>query len=365
MSPDRFQHLLSLVCPIIAKKDTNMRKAIPAAERLAITLRFLATGDSQQTLSFSFRVGKSTISKIVTETCDAIYMVLKDKYMSPPKNEEEWLNISKQFKEVWNMPNVIGCIDGKHIRIECPKLSGTLYHNYKGFFSIVLMAVCDANYCFTLVDIGQYGSNNDSGILANSRIGQMFDDNEMFVPENSKISQLSDQRLPYFLLGDEIFPLKNWLMRPFPGNNASEEERIYNYRHSRARRCIENAFGILFSRWRIFQKPIRATVGHVESYTLACISLHNYLRLTSNAHYSPTGFVDSEDNNGALLPGEWRRSGSMGTDGAFRKFRNVRGSRPREDAVRIRNELKEYLNSEEGSVSWQLNYIRRTSHYAV
>ena len=77
MSPKRFDHLLELVKPIIEKKNTNLRKSMPAAERLAITL---ATGDSQQTLSFSYRLGKATMSKIISETCKAIYTVLKDPY---------------------------------------------------------------------------------------------------------------------------------------------------------------------------------------------------------------------------------------------------------------------------------------------
>lgn len=92
-----------------------MRTAITASERLVITLRFLATGDSQQSLSFSFRMGKATISKILTETSDAIYQVLKGKYLSVPKTKEDWIKISEEFKENWNMPNTIGCIDGKHI----------------------------------------------------------------------------------------------------------------------------------------------------------------------------------------------------------------------------------------------------------
>ena len=99
MSPDRFDHLLSLVKPLIEKKDTTFRKAISAEERLAITLRFLATGDSQQSLSFSFRVGKATVSKIISETCQAIYSVLKGPYLTPPGSETEWLEISKQFQE--------------------------------------------------------------------------------------------------------------------------------------------------------------------------------------------------------------------------------------------------------------------------
>ena len=73
------------------------------------------------------------------------------------------------------MPHVIGCLDSKDIRIECPQSSaGTVNHNCKDFFSIVLLAICDANYCFTLFDLGQFGSNNDSGVLASSQIGEIF-----------------------------------------------------------------------------------------------------------------------------------------------------------------------------------------------
>ena len=222
------------------------------------------------------------------------------------------------------------------------------------------------NCCFTLFDLEQYGSNNNSGVPANSEMGQMFDADLLNVPEDSKLTENHEETLPYFLLGDEIFPLKKWLMRPYPGKNASEQERIYNYRHSRARRCIENAFGILSARWRIFEKPIRASVENVEKYTLACLALHNYLRLTDNAHYSPAGFVDSEDKDGNILPGEWRLlKGNDGNNSGLVDLPNVRGSRSRADALETRDTLKKYLNSEEGSVPWQTGHVRRTSHYAV
>ena len=90
-------------------------------------------------------------------------------------------------------------------------------------------------------------------------------------------------------------------MRSFPGAGATEEEKIYNCRHSRARRCVENAFGILSQRWRILLKPIKTSVKNVENYTLACLALHNYLRLTENAKYTPTGFADSEDSDGNIV----------------------------------------------------------------
>ena len=119
--------------PHIEKEDTKFRKAISASERLAITLRLFATGDSQQTLSFSFRVGKATVSKIVAETSDAIYSVLKETYLSSPKTKEDWLRISQEFEDKWNMPHTVGCIDAKYVRIECPKLSGLYIIIIRGF----------------------------------------------------------------------------------------------------------------------------------------------------------------------------------------------------------------------------------------
>ena len=108
-------------------------------------------------------------------------------------------------------------------------------------------------------------------------------------------------------LGDEIFPLTNWLMRPFSGKSLINEKRkIFNYRLSRVRRIIENTFGILVVRWTMFQRPIEGTPERVEKYILAMIALHNYLRQTDNAFYTPAGFVDSVDSTGELVEGNWR-----------------------------------------------------------
>ncbi|XP_066936564.1 putative nuclease HARBI1 [Clytia hemisphaerica] len=357
MTPSRFEHLLSLIQHRITKRTTSMRRPISARERLSITLRYLATGESQQSLSFSYRIGRTTVSNILSEVCKAIFDCLKGEYLRQPGTAEEWANISDQFEEQWNYPHVIGAIDGKHIRIECPKKSGSLYYNYKGFFSIVLLAVCDANYCFTLFDVGAYGSNNDSGVLANSEMGMRFAEQDYDLPKEEKLSGCNFGSLPYFLVGDEIFPLKPWMMRPFPGRCLPEDERIYNYRHSRARRTIKNTFGILAARWRILLRPIRASVKNVERYTCACLALHNYLRLTNNSSYTPSGFIDIESSDGTIKPGEWRAAKPTGS---FEPIRPVRGSRPRDQCVKMRDSLKDYFSSSEGSVPWQKSYVNRT-----
>ena len=81
MTPDRFEHLLSLVKDNLTKKETHLRKPISARERLSVTLRYLATGESQQLLSFQYRLGRNTVSNIVYETSVAIFECLKETYL--------------------------------------------------------------------------------------------------------------------------------------------------------------------------------------------------------------------------------------------------------------------------------------------
>ena len=144
MSRTIFDYLLNLIKPHIQHKLTH-RFPIGPAERLAITLRLLATGDSQQTVAFSYRIGVSTVNYIFYETLDAIYKVLQPVYLKVP-NQNEWKSIAKDFMNNWQFPLCLGAIDGKHISIRAPPKSGSKYYNYKSFFSIVLMAVVDANY---------------------------------------------------------------------------------------------------------------------------------------------------------------------------------------------------------------------------
>ena len=154
-----------------------------------------------------------------------MYSCLSELYLSPPSSQTDWQMISTDFEEIWNLPHVVGAIDGKHVRIQCPNKTESLYHNYKGFFSLVLLAICDARYCFTMYDVGHYGSNNDSGVLAKSKMGELLETNRMKLPEPKTLDGCNYDPLPYYLVGDEIFPLKTWLMRPYPGK-LTEEQRI-------------------------------------------------------------------------------------------------------------------------------------------
>ena len=106
------------------------------------------------------------------------------------------------------MSHCLGVIDGKHITMKKPAHSGSPWHDYKDYFNMVLLAIYDAQYNFTAIDIGEYGNNNDWGVLLNSRMDRKFEQNR-FVVLPPKILDGLDKTV---LVGNEIFFLKEWLM---------------------------------------------------------------------------------------------------------------------------------------------------------
>ncbi|CAB1330043.1 unnamed protein product [Coregonus sp. 'balchen'] len=173
----QFDHMLQMVGARIARMDTNYWESISPVECLAICLRFLTTGDSNRNIGFSFRVGRSTVAGIVPSVAQAIWDCLVGEYMPVPK-EEDWRAIAAEFLERLDFPNCLGSIDGKH----APPSSGSQFYNYKGTYSVVLLAVVDANYCFRVIDVGAYSKGSDGGTLRDSAFHQALQDGTLEIP---------------------------------------------------------------------------------------------------------------------------------------------------------------------------------------
>ena len=166
----------------------------------------------------------------------------------------------------------MGAIDGKHSHIRCPPNAGSSYYNYKNTH-IILLAITDASYCFTIVDVGAPGRESDSGILANSKFGSSLLNGELPLPGDVILTG-TNIKSPHVFLGYCAFPLKPNLMKLFPQNKLNIERKVYNYRLSRARRIVENSFGILVARWRILARTMFITPSKAIKVVKApCASL--------------------------------------------------------------------------------------------
>ena len=356
MSPSVFELLLSMVGPRLKKTTTNMRDPISPSERLTVTLRYLVTGDAQVTIAASYRMSPTTVGRIVKETCQVIWEeMLSNDYLAVPSTINAWKTIGLDFEKRWNFPNVLGAIDGKHVVIQAPSRSGSAFFNYKKTFSIVLMAVCDSKYRFIMVDIGDTGRQSDGSVYANSFLGNAIQLNTLKLPTDGNMPIGSQRNLPYVFIGDDAFALKTNMMKPYPFQNLPLNEKIFNYRLSRARRTIENTFGIAASRFRIFYRPIKAELKTVVFITKAVVALHNFLMSenNNNLQYCPPNLTDQEGPNG-YIPGEWKRENSSGLE----DIRRIGSNNYSTDARVVRDAFKDYFNNE-GSVDWQLDTVNR------
>ncbi|KAL8565422.1 hypothetical protein ACOMHN_029115 [Nucella lapillus] len=278
LSREQFSQVLFLIRDTLIK-DNRIRDVISPRERLAICLRFLATGESFRSIAFSYRVGFTTVSRIVSEVCKILWDRLAPIHLAFPESADYWRLIASNFASKWNFPHCLGALDGKHVVMRAPDNTGSLYFNYKGSFSTVLMALVDANLKFIYIDVGSYGRNSDGGIFAHSSIGKAMATNALKFPPDARLPYADNLGpLPYVVVADEAFPLSKHILRPFPGRSLSLDKRIFNYRLSRARRIVENAFGVLTARWRIFHAKMAVAPQLANDIVKATIVLHNLLQ---------------------------------------------------------------------------------------
>lgn len=279
-------------------------------------------------------MGESTIRKIVYSSCKAIWQELRPKVMPVP-SKEDWKRIEDGFRIQWNYPNCCGAIDGKHVVLDKPANSGSLFFNYKHTFSVVLMALVDADYKFISISVGGYGKDSDAGIFAKSTLGKKLAASQLDLPDDKPLPGFTEP-VPHVIIGDEGFPLQERLMRPYPRKQlvSSLERKVYNYRHCRARRVVENAFGILAKRFRLYQRKLQITPEHMDVVVSATCCLHNFLR-GDTCHWTP----EEEESTTTNMP-------------ALHNITRIGGNSTTR-AMAIRDMFKEYFMSQHGAVPWQ------------
>ncbi|KAL1276970.1 hypothetical protein QQF64_023643 [Cirrhinus molitorella] len=164
------------------------------------------------------------------------------------------------------------------------------------------MAVADANYKFIYANVGIQGRLSDGGVFGQSDLRAAMDKGLLNIPAPEPLPG-SNITLPYAFVGDEAFPLRNDVMKPFSFRNLDHGQRIFNYRLSRARRTVENAFGILANRLCVFLSNIALKPDKVATLTLAALCVHNFLRKKASDAYLPSAFADAEDGSWSLEKG--------------------------------------------------------------
>ncbi|KAH7943584.1 hypothetical protein HPB52_009250 [Rhipicephalus sanguineus] len=311
MTPEKFEELHSLVEePLTLMLVT--REPVPSKARLAITIRYLASGMYIQDVAMAFKVGISTAAGIIHFTCRLLWSVLQPRCLKIP-TAARWQEIANDFRDKWNFPLCVGAVDGKHVQIQMPPHTGSLYYNYKGTYSIVLMAVVDSNLKFVAIDVGAYGRQSDGGTFSNSRFGQALENGLLCLPP--------PQRLP---------------------NDTTIAPHVFEVRGKRFR-----CHGLEVQNIR---RTINLLPENADYVVMASCVLHNFL--SEDTFYMPSNYADREDQHGNTMDGQWR-SAADAEGNAMLQLQPPLGHNYRRSAAETRDLFRSYFVSSQGAVPWQ------------
>ena len=225
------------------------------------------------------------------------------------------------------------------MHVQRPVRAGAQYFNYKRSFSVNMMGVVDAHYKFLYVAVGAQGSANDSAVFNASNFAKAVADpsNPLNIP-HARVITNTNIETPMMFVADDAYPLRPNIMKPFSSRGLSPSERIFNYRLSRARRVVENAFGILVARFRILRGNMQLQPPQVCEVVMACCVLHNFLRQRAQDELPD----NLEAHNGADMQPLLNVTHEP----------RVSGAHYNANSKRIRDKLASYFVGE-GQVSWQ------------
>ena len=226
---------------------------IPLDMRLAICRYRLGCRDYYFTIDEMSEVGVSTVAGITEDVWDTIINNLwNDSVVNHfPKNEQTFREKMLNMEQMWQFPCCWSAIDGCHISIKCPPgglQSSKEYHNFKNFYSIVLMGMVGAKYRFIWASCGYPYNSHDSIIMQSTTLWQDISHGKILpgIPKG-----VGGVDVPPLTVGDSAFPFQTWLMKPYTNAVLSEKQKYFNYHLSRARIVTEGAYGQLKGRWRV------------------------------------------------------------------------------------------------------------------
>ena len=318
VSRDTFEYLCSELQPVLGKRYV-VRKPILVQQRVAMTLWRLGTNVEYRTIGHLFGVGLSSVCAIGHEVCEAIVTTLGHRYIRIPQGNGIQ-KIVDGFLSRWQFPQCAGAVDGKHIPILAPAENHTDYFNRKGFHSVVMQALVDYRYRFMDIYIGWPGSVHDARVLTNSDLFTKGEEGTL-LPDSRRM--INGCNVPLMILGDPAYPLLPWLMKGYSDSGTlTAKQRNFNYRLSRARFVVENAFGRLKGRWRCLLKRNDTKISLLLNVIAACCTLHNLCEVHGDA-FDEEWAVDSAE----VPTSEAAATPTVGVN----------------DGERIRNALTDYL----------------------
>lgn len=299
-----FDLLFATIRPFIRRENTRFRGCITPEKVLAIGLYRLAHGGGYENTGVAMNVGGTTAFEAFEDVVNSLYE-LRNEYIKFPLTMAETQETIATFELLSDLPNIVGAIDGTHIKIKAPKESKADYWSRYSQYDVVFQGIVNGKRLFIDIAGGFPGSMHDARVLRNTGIYEKAERGDVLA--TGPIHRIGPHEIKPYLVGDSAYPISTWLQKPYPEGTRDPAEIRFNYALSSARVQVECAFGILKNRWRILNCMEEANVGRVSKIVIACAVLHNFCILADD-EWDDEDYDNDEDegqnNNAGLQDGE-------------------------------------------------------------
>jgi hypothetical protein len=172
------------------------------------------------------------------------------------------------------LPQAALAVDGCHIPVTAPQQDPEDYYNRKGFYSMNMQGVVDADAVFRSVQVNLPGRTHDARAWD---VSQAKRDVEQNFSASPYVVEVEGRRIKPYVLADSAYPGSEHILKPYLFSRANDrEKRRFNLRHCRSRQVVEQAFGILKCRFRLLLKTQEVHKQEIlQLLVLACCTLHN------------------------------------------------------------------------------------------
>eukprot|EP00079_Xenopus_tropicalis_P018484 XP_004920283.1 PREDICTED: putative nuclease HARBI1 [Xenopus tropicalis] len=270
MTKSTFDYLCDQLRPAMQKTVPDAGQTMPLEVRLAITLWRLGSSSPYRTNENIFGVSRSAIVMIVRDVCEAIISVFTPRFIRVPCGNT-LQDTLRGFEEQHGLPQLAGVVGTLHVAIQTPAEKSGQYFNNKGWHSVVVQAVVNADLCFWDLNIDCPGNLSDSQVLVSSELYKMANRGTLFPSSTRNVKGLE---VPIHLLGPRSYPLLPWLMTPFTEETGRECGEL-NRQFSSALGVIDMAFERLKGRWCCLLKSNDFDLCLLPTLITACCTLHN------------------------------------------------------------------------------------------
>ncbi|XP_036339802.1 putative nuclease HARBI1 isoform X1 [Rhagoletis pomonella] len=271
---------------ILQKLQPHLKTTrLPQSIQFAAVLRFLATGSFQLCVAkdHHINIGRSTFGKVLHKYIPLMESVLCAENISLQMTEPQIQQSRENFYRKYQLPRIVACIDGTHIRLLKPVQNESVFFNRKGFFSLNAMLICNHNMEILAVDATHPGSYHDSFIWKNSQA------------KNYLSRSINDN----FILADSGYALERFVLTPYRNAELGTFQHKFNMKHAAARNIVERTIGVLKSRFRCLQHGLNYEPKFACKIVNVCCALHNICRQRNTPSEEYVEHNESLENDNA------------------------------------------------------------------